>query len=484
MDNRRPSARREVNRRESAEDADGADDALHSREPDEHGKRPRDPGSMIGSEAKEGVDDNRLEPFGQAADETQGPLVTDGKPAPLGERREGQERRPGDIVGAEQYDARQTRVRPGDRDPGDEPAINGEIADQIEEPAALTRLTESRDRTVQTVEDATDEPQSERNPPVGERRPKARANSRRERRRRQRPGGHPEPRNPMRYRVVERSDMRPQERVEHPSHPPGRGWIPAALTIALVLFGGLVGAAVQSIEPDTLVGGHVSLSAWQAVLGDRDFAAALAFTLETSAAATALAVICGVALAALVRPCAPRVQALVTLPVAVPHLVIAIAAVAWLGAGGIVDRAVTLPTQLVGDTRGIGIVLVYVLKEAPFVALAALAVWGEETRGREEAARVLGAGPVARLVLVVVPQLRPAVIASALAVSAFALGSFEVALIVGPTYPGTLATYALNATLSPDPAAPARAAAALLVATLLALFAAVLAGQTLRRRSA
>ena len=278
--------------------------------------------------------------------------------------------------------------------------------------------------------------------------------------------------------------MRPQERVEHPSHPPGRGWIPAALVIGLVLGGGLVGAAVQSIEPDTLVGGHVSLAAWQAVLGDRDFAAALVFTLETSAAATALAVICGVALAALVRPCAPRVRALVTLPVAVPHLVIAIAAVAWLGAGGIVDRAVTLPTQVVGDTRGIGIVLVYVIKEAPFVALAALAVWGEETRRGEEAARVLGAGPLARLVLVVLPQLRPAVIASALAVSAFALGSFEVALIVGPTYPGTLATYALNATLSPDPAAPARAAAALLVATLLALSAAVLAGQTLRRRSA
>lgn len=251
--------------------------------------------------------------------------------------------------------------------------------------------------------------------------------------------------------------------------------------IGVVLGGGLVGAVVQSIEPDALVGGHVSLAAWRAVLGDRDFTASLAFTLETTAAATALAVICGVALAALVRPCAPRVRALVTLPVAVPHLVIAIAAVAWLGAGGIVDRAITLPAPIVGDTHGIGIVLVYVVKEAPFVALVALAVWGEETRRGEEAARVLGAGPLARLVLVVLPQLRPAVIASALAVSAFALGSFEVALIAGPTYPGTLATYALDATLSPDPAAPARAAAALLVATLLALAAAVLAGHTLRR---
>ena len=144
MDNRRPPARREVSRRESAEDADGSDDALHSRDPDEHGKRPRYFGSVIGGEAEEGVDDNRLESFGQAANETQRPLVTDGQPAPLGERRERQERRPGDVVGEEQYDARQARFRPGDRDPGDEPAIDGEIADQIEKAAALTRLTESR----------------------------------------------------------------------------------------------------------------------------------------------------------------------------------------------------------------------------------------------------------------------------------------------------------------------------------------------------
>ena len=473
-----------MNRRGLAEDADGADDALHGRDPHEHGKRPCDVGSVIGGEAEEGVDDNRLEPFGKAADETQGPLITDGEPAALGERRERQERRPRDVVGAEQDDRRQARVRPGDRDRGDEPAVDGEIADQVEESAALARLTESRNRTVQTVEDATDEPQSERDPPVGEGRPEACAGSRRERRRRQQVGGHAEPRNATRCRIVERSDVRPQQRVEHPLRPPSRGWIPAALAIGLVLGGGLVGTAVQSIEPDSLVGGQASLAAWDAVLGDRDFAAALVFTLETTAAATALAVVCGVVLAALVRPCAPRVRALVTMPVAVPHLVIAIATVAWLGAGGIVDRAVTLQTPVVGDARGLGIVLVYVIKEAPFVTLAALAVWGDETRRSEEAARVLGAGPMARLVLVVLPQLGPAVIASALAVSAFALGSFEVALIVGPTYPGTLATYALNATLSPDPAAPARAAAALLVATLLALLAAVLAGQTLRRRSA
>jgi len=192
----------------------------------------------------------------------------------------------------------------------------------------------------------------------------------------------------------------------------------------------------------------------------------------------------GVLLAALLRGARPGVRSLVALPLALPHLVLAVAVVAWLGPGGLVDRATGLEPEIVGGRNGLGIVLVYVLKEAPFVALAALAVWDDETRKREEAAAMLGAGRAARIVLVALPRLAPAVAAASLIVTAYSLGAFEVALVAGPTHPQTIATYALDQTRAPDVGAPARSAAALLIAAALSLGAAAAAVPFLRRRHA
>ena len=256
--------------------------------------------------------------------------------------------------------------------------------------------------------------------------------------------------------------------------------MPAVVVIVAILGAGLVGAVAQSLEPTSLVGGTFSWAAWRSVLADPAFADALAFTVWTVLASTLLAAIGGVLLAALVRGAAPRVRLVVALPLAVPHLVVAVAVVAWLGPGGLVDRITGVDAGVVGDARGIGIILVSVLKEAPFVALAALAAWDDDTRRREEAATLLGAGPLIRLRLVALPRLAPAVAAASLVVAAFAVGAFEIATVVGPTTPETIATYALDQSRSPDPGASARAAAALLVAAALAAAAALTAGRLLR----
>lgn len=261
----------------------------------------------------------------------------------------------------------------------------------------------------------------------------------------------------------------------------GRGALPAVVVIVVVFGAGLVGALVQSLQASSLVGGPLSLAAWSDVLADPAFRDAVAFTLWTTAAATLVAAVAGVALASLLRGSAPHVRALVAAPLAIPHLVVAVGVVAWLGPGGLVDRAIGLPLDVAGDPHGLGITLVYAVKEAPFVALAVLAAWDDDTRRREEAAGVLGAGALARLRLVTLPRIAPAVIVSALLVAAFAVGSFEVALLAGPTSPQTIAGYAYDQARSPSASAPAHAASALLVATLLAVTAALVAGRRLER---
>jgi putative spermidine/putrescine transport system permease protein len=105
-----------------------------------------------------------------------------------------------------------------------------------------------------------------------------------------------------------------------------------------------------------------------------------------------------------------------------------------------------------------------VYKEAPFLALLVLAGCGGELREREEAAAVLGAGPWQRLRWVTWPAIRAPLVVGSIIVAAYAAGSFEVPLAVGPNYPPTLATFAYEATQGDVIAGQGAAAAALLLA--------------------
>jgi putative spermidine/putrescine transport system permease protein len=156
---------------------------------------------------------------------------------------------------------------------------------------------------------------------------------------------------------------------------------------------------------------------------------------------------------------------LVALPVGVPHLLVATVAVAWLAPGGLAERALgALPVELVRDRAGLGVVLVYLYKETPFLVLLLLAGMGRGLAQREEAAAVLGATAWQRLRWVMWPTIRAPLAGGALIVAAFVLGAFEVPLAVGPSYPPALATYAAEQPQLDLAAGQARAAVALLVA--------------------
>ncbi len=90
--------------------------------------------------------------------------------------------------------------------------------------------------------------------------------------------------------------------------------------------------------------------------------------------------------------------------------------------------------------------LVYVYKEAPFLALLVLAACGRGLRAREEAAAVLGATPWQRLRWVTWPAIRGPLMVGSIIVAAYVAGAFEVPLLVGPNAPPTLATFAYEAT--------------------------------------
>jgi putative spermidine/putrescine transport system permease protein len=240
---------------------------------------------------------------------------------------------------------------------------------------------------------------------------------------------------------------------------------PAVATLTLLFGGGLAGAVRQSLHPTIDGAGPPGLSAWRSVLRDPAFADALRCSLQTTLLATALSAVAAVAVAAALRRHGALPRLLVALPATVPHLLVAVVAVLWLGPGGLAERAIgALPLQLVRDGAGLGVVLVYVYKETPFLVLLLLARMGRGLAQREEAAAVLGAGRCQRLCWVVWPTIRAPLVGGALIVAAFVLGAFEVPLAIGPSYPPTLATFAYDQPRLDLAAGQAKAAVALLVA--------------------
>lgn len=241
---------------------------------------------------------------------------------------------------------------------------------------------------------------------------------------------------------------------------------PAVVTIALLFGGALLGTVRTSLVPVPGAGlGDATLEVWVATLRDPAFVDAALFTLRTTALATLISAVLAILAALALRREGPALRSLFALPVPVPHLLVAVAAVVWLAPGGLAERALEgLPIELVRDEAGLGIVLVYVYKELPFLVMLSLAVMGSGLRRREEAAAVLGAGPWQRARWIVWPALRAPVTLGSLIVAAFVAGAFEVPLAIGPNYPPTLATYALEATQTAALEGQSRAAAALLVA--------------------
>jgi len=244
---------------------------------------------------------------------------------------------------------------------------------------------------------------------------------------------------------------------------PLTGW--RALTPVLTLLGLLVAAglgyaAAQSLGLLPLTGpAGFSLDAYREVLGGRhapDLWASAAFTLWVSAASTLVAAV--IALAAVMWADRPRTGgriALGTLHVnlAIPHVVWAVALLLVCSQSGILARAaaalglVDVPSDfpvLVRDGYGLGIVLHYATKEAPFLALVCLAILRAQPRELRQVAETLGARGWRRMRLVTLPTVLPGLAAASALVFVFVFGAYEAPVLLGVSDPRALSVLSVD----------------------------------------
>lgn len=144
----------------------------------------------------------------------------------------------------------------------------------------------------------------------------------------------------------------------------------------------------------------------------------------------------------------------------VPHAAAAFGLAVLIAPSGILARFVSpsltgweRPPDLliVHDTWGLTMMLGLIVKEVPFLFLVALAALPQvDAPRRLQVARTLGYRPIAAWLKGVAPALYPLIRLPVYAVIAYATSSVDVALILGPTNPPTLAVAVVKWLNDPD----------------------------------
>ena len=264
-----------------------------------------------------------------------------------------------------------------------------------------------------------------------------------------------------------------------------------ALLIATPVLGTVGSAIAEAFD----------LQAWRTLRDDPQLPRALAMTLWTGLAATGISIALSAWLLSRSFPGPLWARTVMALPamLAVPHAAFAIGLAFLIAPSGWLLRAFSPwatgfeappPWATTQDPWGLGLIAVLVAKEVPFLLWAAAtqlqradtaARWSREL----DVARSMGYAPRTAWWRVLWPQLWPRLAGPMLAVLAYSLTVVDMALVIGPTSPPTLAVLAWQWLLDADATINAQGAAA---AWLLAGLVAVLAGGlwglrgTLRRR--
>ena len=230
---------------------------------------------------------------------------------------------------------------------------------------------------------------------------------------------------------------------------------PALMVVAGLFGGGLALGMFQSLGYLPAAGmDALSFKHFAQIVQDPDFFKSLWITLYIAATSTVIAAAISMAMALLLKdlPAHCRwMHFIFQIPLTVPHLVVAVAIVFLLSPSGWLSRLIAQtgmiqsPSHfplLVNDRWGIGIMLVYIWKEIPFITLMLLSALHQTGPELMEVGRTLKASRWQRFRYITLPLAMPSLGAASLIVFAFTFGAFEVPYLLGQTYPLMLPVWA------------------------------------------
>lgn len=179
----------------------------------------------------------------------------------------------------------------------------------------------------------------------------------------------------------------------------------------------------------------------------------LCFSLCTAFIASLLSIISGVYAAFLIQSAGEDSwvsRIMFKLPVAVPHTVAALIIYTLFSQSGFLSRilyhiglieSTTQAPLLIFDKSGMGIILAYLWKSAPFAAMVCFSTLQKIDRRMLRAARTLGAGSFQLFYTITLPLLMPTILSVFIILFSYSFGTFEIPYLLGPSQPQTLPEY-------------------------------------------
>ncbi|HEY4467601.1 MAG TPA: ABC transporter permease subunit [Klebsiella sp.] len=186
------------------------------------------------------------------------------------------------------------------------------------------------------------------------------------------------------------------------------------------------------------------LSLWQSLFDDPQFWQALAATLGSTLLSVGGALVITLTVVAALWPSSGwrRLAARLPLLLAVPHVAFATAALLLFAEGGWFYRLFPFFSPTI-DRYGTGLGLTMAVKESAFLLWVVYGLLGEKRlAGQATVLKSLGYGRWQCLKWLVLPALLPALSIVLLATTAWSLSVVDVALVIGPGNPPTLAVLA------------------------------------------
>lgn len=241
-------------------------------------------------------------------------------------------------------------------------------------------------------------------------------------------------------------------------------WLRLAPTVTVLVMVGPVGAGLLAtlgpafgILPG-LADGGAGLGPWRRLFDMPGLGQGVALAAWTGFAATALAFLIAVLFCAAWHGTATfdRIMRGLSPLLSVPHVTVAFGLAFLIAPSGWLVRAFTgferPPDWLtVHDPWGLGLIGALTAKELPFLLLMTLAALNQVPAARYHAmARTLGYGRMLAWLHGVLPLLYPQLRLPVFAVLAYSLSVVDVALVIGPTLPPTLAVQLTRWFADPD----------------------------------
>lgn len=223
--------------------------------------------------------------------------------------------------------------------------------------------------------------------------------------------------------------------------------LPLTIILGIIVFGVFKTLLMSFSSSDGL-----TFSNYLKIIGDDEFKAAIIYSLKTALLATLLSLIIGVFFAMFLRQSKSKIitKLLNLMPIFLPHLIVAMLMIIVFSQTGLVSRLayhLNLIEQasdffeLINDSNGIGVILAYVYKEFPFVAIVVYGIIISINERELLIAKSLKATNFQIFTKIIFPKILPMLLSLFIILFVYSFSAYEIPSILGYSQTKALPVY-------------------------------------------